>query len=236
MISSTIEIPDRLIAIGDIHGENDKLRRLLNWVAPTHKDQLVFLGDYIDRGPDSRGVIERLIEIQRTSPRSIFLRGNHDQLLLDALVEAGQHSASRLCDQSPYFKQHYESATDLFFSNGGWQTLKSYAMQSLADPFPAEHLNFIESTRLWWRHEDFLFVHAGLAPGIPVEQQDPGVLLWERFAPGGNDGTIHVVGHQVQRDGGARFDEGKYWLDTGAVYGMKLTACDVLTQLVWQTG
>ena len=73
--------PARLIAIGDLHGKLNMLNRLLNIVSPQPEDQFVFLGDYIDRGEDSRGVIERLIQFKGDFPHTIFIRGNHDQLL-----------------------------------------------------------------------------------------------------------------------------------------------------------
>ena len=77
----------RLIAIGDIHGQADMLRRLLNVVSPQPEDQFVFLGDYIDRGKGSRGVIDQLMQFKADFPDTVFIRSNHEQLLLDTLVE-----------------------------------------------------------------------------------------------------------------------------------------------------
>jgi len=76
----------RLIAIGDIHGHLDKLERLLQLIMPTDNDKLVFLGDYIDRGPDSAGVVDHLIQLPDRFPQTVFLRGNHEQVAMDALV------------------------------------------------------------------------------------------------------------------------------------------------------
>jgi serine/threonine protein phosphatase 1 len=95
----------RLLAIGDIHGCLDQLRELLARVVPTPHDQLVFLGDYVDRGPDSAGVVEVLLTLRDQLPRTVFLRGNHEQMLLDVL--AGGDPA-------------------IFLLNGGEQTIASY--------------------------------------------------------------------------------------------------------------
>jgi len=227
--------PERLIAIGDIHGELDKLNRLLNMVSPNAGDQLVFLGDYIDRGKQSRGVIDRLLELKARFPHTVFLRGNHEQMLLDALVEVGARSGPRLCEVSESLKNLAdESVIDQFLGNGGNETLRSYRIRDFAAGLPKDHLDFIEATCLWWKYRNFIFVHAGLAAGVPLEEQDPGILLWERMAPAGKDGTIHVVGHQPMVDGKPRIEPGRYYLDTGAAYSQPLTACDVLSMTTWQ--
>jgi len=228
-------IPERLIAIGDVHGKDDKLRRLLNVVSPRSSDQLVFLGDYIDRGNKSRDVISRLLELQQKFPQTVFLRGNHEQLLLDALVEVGVRSGPQLRNLSEYFKTRAsDSALDQFLGNGGNETLRSYHIRNLSDGLPQDHIKFIESTQMWWVYGNYIFVHAGLSPRVPLEEQDPGVLLWERLSPPGKDGEIHIVGHHPMVDGEPYFEPGRYYLDTGAAYGQPLTACDVLTKTIWQ--
>ena len=228
------ESPARLIAIGDIHGELDKLNRLLNTIAPTDNDRFVFLGDYVDRGKNSKGVVERLIRFHEEFPDAIFIRGNHDQMLLDALVEVGVMTGDLLRDQSAtYQRLAFESDIIVFLSNGGQETLRSYGISSLTE-FPEEHIYFFQSTRLWWRYEHFIFIHAGIEPGIPLPMQDPFVLMWERMSPPGQNGDIHVVGHHPTTDGNPCFEPGRYYLDTGAVYGKTLTACDVLTRQIWQ--
>lgn len=226
--------PARLIAIGDIHGQRDQLNRLLNTVAPTSNDRFVFLGDYIDRGTDSKGVIDRLIRFREEFPDTIFLRGNHEQMLLDALIEDGVLTGERLRDLSSSYRAYLpESDSRVFLANGGRQTLHSYGLSCFSE-FPPEHIAFLQSTRLWWRFEHFVFVHAGIAQSIPLERQDPFVLMWTRRSPPGQDGEIHVVGHHPTTDGDPYFEPGRYNLDTGAVYGQTLTACDVLTRQVWQ--
>ena len=226
----------RLLAIGDIHGQADMLRRLLNVVSPQPEDQFVFLGDYIDRGRDSRGVIDQLMQFKADYPHTIFIRGNHDQLLLDTLVELGVRSDVRLRDESKEYRD-CSTASDLemFLSNGGNETLRSYRLRDIT-AFPQDHIEFLEATKLWWRFENFVFVHAGVEEGLPLELQDSYPLLWERLSPPGKDGEIHVVGHHPTTDGQPYFEPGRYNLDTGAVYGQKLTACDVLTKESWQVG
>jgi len=222
--------PERLIAIGDIHGEFSKLDLLLNWVSPAQNDQFVFLGDYIDRGQNSCGVIERLMEFEYEFPHAIFLRGNHEQMLLDSLAEIERDRQGEIPERTGL--RLYNSDLEMFLANGGNETLRSYGLTSL-DGIPKTHLEFIESTRLWWRHDNFLFVHAGVAPNTPLEQQDPVTLLMDRHSPPGENGIIHVVGH-TPTSGEPYFEHGRYNLDTGAVFGQSLTACDVLTREVWQ--
>ena len=225
--------PDRLIAIGDIHGELDQLNRLLNTIAPTDSDLFVFLGDYIDRGTNSKGVVDRLIRFHEEFPDTIFIRGNHDQMMLDALIEFGVMTGDLLRDQSQTFQRRaFASDIIVFLSNGGQETLRSYGISSLTE-IPTEHIAFFQSTRLWWRYKHFVFVHAGIERGVPMRQQDPFALMWERMSPPGRDGEIHVVGHHPTTDGEPYFEPGRYNLDTGAVYGKTLTACDVLTKQVW---
>lgn len=149
------------VAIGDIHGCKETLAALLEKMAPKPDEILVFIGDYIDRGPDSKGVIDLLLEIKQKQ-RCIFLRGNHEQMMLDARKN-GDYS--------------------LWLANGGRETLESYIRAGEDDMTP-EHLQFIEETEFHFQTEDFLFVHGGLKPRLPIEENltffDPEVFLWER--------------------------------------------------------
>lgn len=225
--------PKRLIAVGDIHGQLDMLNRLLDEVGPQEDDQFVFLGDYIDRGHDSRGVIDRLIQFGLDFPQTVFIRGNHDQFLLDAMVELGLRDGKRLRDLSGgYSRETLLTDMAIFLSNGGRETLESYHIDNLT-AFPRNHVDFLEKTEFAWSYEHFIFAHAGFEPEVPLEEQDPYTLLWDRFNPPGKNGVIHVVGHNPT-GGQPRFETGCYHLDTGAVYGFYLTACDVLTQRFWQ--
>jgi serine/threonine protein phosphatase 1 len=198
---------ERIFAIGDIHGCYDPLVRLLGRIPiDWSRDRLVFMGDYIDRGPQSFEVIEHLIEVQKRHPETVFLKGNHEQMLADYL--SGK-------DRMTYLY------------NGGQQTLDSYLRNASAPgryPIPEAHLRFFESLQLMFESENYIFVHAGLRKGLPLERQRPEDLLWirENFVD-----TRHSFGKRVVF-GHTPFDEprvesNKIGIDTGAVYGNKLT-------------
>lgn len=231
----------RLLAIGDIHGQLIKLTSLLEIVQPTVEDQLVFLGDYIDRGPDSSGVIECLIELAKLIP-CVFLRGNHEQVCLDAL-----HSADpgRLPDYQPLseidvgYQMNFchRRPLDIWIRNEAESTLKSYGIGLPVEEadlarIPQAHIDFLNRTQLWHRQDGFLFVHAGAREGQPLDQQT-NTLLRDRYCDPGIQ-EVHVVGHQIVPGGQPHFEDGRYSLDTGAGWGEELTACDVLTREIWQ--
>lgn len=151
-----------LIAIGDIHGCPKSLDALIEAVQPGADDQLIFVGDYVDRGPDSRGVITRLLKL-KSEFNSVFLRGNHEALML-GYIDEGEY--------------------DVWAMNGGVATLNSYldAERNLA--VPMSHIEFIRSTKLYFDTPDFFFVHAGLDPNLTVAENmallGEDTFLWER--------------------------------------------------------
>lgn len=163
-------------AVGDIHGRLDLLARLLERIeadgrgTDAERRVLVFLGDYVDRGPDSRGVIERLAAGPPPGFEARFLKGNHEALLLAALEQP--------------------AALPLWLSNGAEATLASYGLampqplhglgRRFSAALPEAHRRFLEGLELYARYGDYLFVHAGLRPGVPVECQSPDDLLWIR--------------------------------------------------------
>lgn len=158
-----------LYAIGDIHGCAATFHRLLERLEPTLDDHLVFIGDYVDRGPDAPGVLATLIELEAasqdgTGPRCTFLRGNHDQMLLDYV------------DGKP-------DAFDLWRINGGLATLAAY-MDGGAVRLPDAHVDFMRRTEIAFETPGFAFVHAGLDPGRSVADNlahpDPRIFLWTR--------------------------------------------------------
>jgi serine/threonine protein phosphatase 1 len=203
----------RLLAVGDIHGCREALRELLDRVAPTEHDQLVFLGDYIDRGPDSAGVVGDLLALRERLPGTVFLRGNHEQLLLEVLAGANPLN---------------------FLLNGGGPTIASYRKGGGWPP-PFEHQAFFASLLPLFTNEEFIFVHAGLRPGIPLAEQGPDDLLWirEDFLHAEVDwGRIVVFGHTPFAKPLLTAD--RIGLDTGCVYGGRLTCCDVNTRQTWQ--
>ncbi|HXI86109.1 MAG TPA: metallophosphoesterase family protein [Parvularculaceae bacterium] len=212
----------RLCAIGDIHGCADLLDRLIGAIADDEAGsgpmRLIFLGDYVDRGPDSRGVVERLIAIQAERPDAIFLKGNHEAAMLDFL-EAPEESAHWL-------------------GWGGEETLTSYGVKAPAarEPekvakdfrhaLPAAHLRFLRALELTRVFGDYLFVHAGVRPGVALDDQKESDLLWIRgefqnAPPGSRPDKVVVHGHQPLKrplDAGWRID-----VDTGACFTGRLT-------------
>ncbi len=150
-----------LIAIGDIHGCASTLTALIDKLALKKSDHLVFIGDYIDRGPDSRGVIDILKGLEDIVTCT-FLRGNHEQLLLNYL------------DEGEY---------DLWAMNGGIATLLSYSDAGFSE-IPEEDIDFIRRTVSFFDTEDFFFVHGGLKAGYTIQENidrfDDDTFLWER--------------------------------------------------------
>jgi serine/threonine protein phosphatase 1 len=202
----------RLLAVGDIHGCRDLLQQLMQQVAPSAEDQVVFLGDYIDRGPDSRGVIDYLLEFRQRWPQTVFLKGNHEAMFLDFL--AG-HERLR------------------YLLNGGEATLSGYRERGKL-MIPPDHLQFFHDLRLYFETEHHLFVHAGLRPGVALEDQGEENLLWIREDFLNSDyrwGKTIVFGHTPLRKPQLRPD--RIGLDTGAVYGRFLSCCDVICRQLW---
>ncbi len=251
----------RLIAVGDIHGQRKLLDDLLEQIQPTDQDQFVFLGDYIDRGPDSKAVIELLIDFQLIYPQTVFLRGNHEQMFLDSLISCGVIEGQRLQEISWRWGREMMRDTDVacFKRNGGDKTLADYGVEIVRDSatehdfwpkyimlgeLPQTHLEFLQATRLYYQYDNFTFVHAGYFSlpaadrdaGETIAEQaenDPYILLWERDSDPGQDGETVVVGHSPVK-GKPYVEQGRINLDTGAAYGRELSAMDVLTGRVWQ--
>jgi serine/threonine protein phosphatase 1 len=206
--------------VGDVHGCALELERLLGAVAPGADDRIVFLGDYVDRGPASRETVEYLLELERRLPATVFLRGNHEEMFCAYLGVGG---ANR----------------EAFFSNGGAQTLASYGLPAATEPLreralarvPRDHLGFFARLVLHHTEDGFAFVHAGVRPGAPLAEQRREDLLWIReeflLPDHGLDATV-LFGHTPYRD--VWFGSGrKIGLDTGCVYGGRLSCLD-LTQ------
>ena len=193
-------MPD-YIAIGDIHGMAELLDEVL--AALPAQGELVFLGDYIDRGPESREVIARLMALGWERPCH-FLRGNHEEMMLAALD-----------DGDPAMRVDW-------LLNGGVQTLDSYG----GTP-PNAHLDFIRQTELYFATADYIFVHAGLLPGCTPEDTPPEDLLWirEPFLDAIYDwGRLVVHGHTPCKTGVPDIRPNRINIDTAAVYGGALTA------------
>jgi serine/threonine protein phosphatase 1 len=212
--------------VGDIHGCVDELRRLIETLPLARDDRLVFLGDYIDRGPDSSGVVSYLISLQKQCNdfELVFLKGNHEDMLLSYLGLNGQHG-------------------DMFLINGGKATLASYGLT--ADRFsapqallaiPSEHLHFFEGLERYYSMDSFLCVHAGIHPQKSLAEQTDEDLFWIRnafiFNSHGLPYTV-LFGHTPQA--AVLYDlPYKVGLDTGLVYGNMLTCLDVDEKVLYQ--
>jgi serine/threonine protein phosphatase 1 len=211
-------------AIGDIHGRRDLLEQLLDAIAADRtnwpgKTQLIFLGDYVDRGSQSREVIDTLLALPRSFTPT-FLRGNHDQCALDFLRQP--------------------SCLREWLDLGGAETLRSYgirpprqfdseALVSLRNAFaaalPPEHLSFLTGLLPSVILGDYLFVHAGIRPGVSLDRQSPRDMLWIRdeFLRSAADyGKIIVHGHSPHPSPVKRHN--RIGIDTGAYLTGKLTA------------
>jgi serine/threonine protein phosphatase 1 len=204
--------------IGDVHGCLSELACLVENLPLKPADRVVFLGDYIDRGPDSKGVIDYLLGMAKSASNEIvFLKGNHEDMLLSYLGFNGNYG-------------------EMFLANGGNSTLASYGILPLAASqdcatarIPASHLSFFLDLRSYYIHESFLCIHAGIQPSKSLEAQREIDMLWIR-----NEfiGYAHrlpftvVFGHTPQRE--VLFDlPSKIGIDTGLVYGGKLSCIDV---------
>ena len=215
-------------AVGDIHGRSDLLTELLRKIeddAASHvsatRRTLVFLGDYVDRGPDSRGVVEILSSGLPDGFDAIALKGNHEWFLLDFL--------------------EHPKALPLWLYNGAAATLASYGVPSSVHPqadsapdvlreqfaaaLPSSHRSFLASLEMTAVIGGYLFVHAGVRPGVPLDQQDPEDLLWIRepfLETRESFGHIVVHGHTPGTE--PVVPKNRICIDTGACMTGRLTA------------
>jgi len=205
---------NRTFAIGDIHGCLDKLEDLISLIDPGPEDCLIFLGDYIDRGDSVSGVIDFLIDLAGRVP-CVFLRGNHEDMFI-TFLEFGTNRT-------------------VFFANGGMKTVESYvenerfaSNDQVARMLPDAHRVFLSNLKWYHEDDDYLYVHAGIKPGIVIEKQDRYDLIWIRdefiFSPAGFKKKV-IFGHTPFARPMVKPD--KIGIDTGAVYGGVLTAIEL---------
>lgn len=222
----------RTFVVGDIHGHVDPLRRLLGEIRPRARqgDSLVFIGDYIDRGPDSKGVIDLVIEQQSGAWDGpvVTLKGNHEAYMMD------------VCSTRPTY-----TVESWLKSMGGDETVMSYTQGELnikkfMNVFPRSHLDWFVALKSWHEDENGIYVHAGLRPGERPEEADEETLLWIREEFLTSDyawDKVVVFGHTPQYDQpvGLVMDlerlpwrplirNEKIGVDTGIAYGGFLTA------------
>jgi diadenosine tetraphosphatase ApaH/serine/threonine PP2A family protein phosphatase len=216
----------RIYAIGDVHGRADLLGSLQALIAKDAdrasetRKVVVYLGDYVDRGPDSAGVIDRLINGPLAGLEQVFLMGNHEAFFLE-------------------FLENPEAGT-VWIKNGGDATLASYGLKgakhcaakdlgklskSLQQTLPEEHLDFLKGLSVSHREEDYLFVHAGIRPGVPLDRQCDDDMLWirEPFLKSSDEHEVVVVHGHTPVDA-AEVHNNRIAIDTGAVWSGCLTA------------
>ena len=206
----------RTLAIGDIHGCRKALEYLLHVVSPTPTDVVVTLGDYVDRGPDSRGVIDTLIAL-RGEIQLITLKGNHEIMMESARSDSRAETGW----MNPFV--------------GGDATMESYGTCDL-DEIPESHWDFIADCAPSWENESHLFVHANVEPHLSLEDQPADTLYWDRFDNRGPhiSGKIMICGHTSQRSGVPVNLGHAVCIDTAAYNGQWLTCLDASTGQYWQ--
>ncbi len=225
---TTYRVPrgTRVYAVGDIHGQLDLLKGMRDQIsddaktARRERNVIVYLGDYIDRGPDSRGIVELLLNQPLQGFEEVHLKGNHEDLMLEFLDDPG-------------VGEHW-------YLNGGDATLASYGVaravivegpdrfvatrDRLRGTLPVEHLAFLRSLAMYHVEGDYLFVHAGIRPGRPLAQQEAHDLLWIRrefLSSDADHGCCVVHGHSITSEPEIR--RNRIGIDTGAYYTGRLT-------------
>lgn len=214
----------RLYAIGDVHGRRDLLEKLLGQIDAQIAEQqqdwrIILLGDYVDRGPDSKGVLDLIVRRKAADGRFIALAGNHDAGMLDFLMDPEKES--------------------LFAVFGGRETAASYGVRAdfsseistlgtrdgLMRALPDSHMELLESLPRSVEFGDFFFCHAGIRPDVPLERQNPEDLIWIRSAFL-NHFHLHpkVIVHGHTPDEDVEILPNRVNLDTGAYKSGRLSA------------
>lgn len=215
----------RLFAIGDIHGCVDELAAMMSAIAPVKGDTVVFVGDYIDRGPNSRDVLDLMNELRGGEAEYVFLKGNHEDMMLSFLGLPGRYG-------------------DSFLFNGGAQTLLSYGIsddklgdvENVRENVPDDHVEFLKGLASSYFRPPYLFVHAGILPTRQLEEQSVEDMLWIRqdfiFHPHQLGATV-VFGHTPMRAVMVDLPY-KLGIDTGLVYGGKLSCVEFVEGVLYQ--
>ncbi|NKI22548.1 serine/threonine protein phosphatase [Paenibacillus dendritiformis] len=221
---------ERMLVISDIHGELVKFERLLEMACyDANRDQLLLLGDYIDRGPHSREVIAKVRELHQL--RAIVLMGNHEKMMLDAY-------------------RNKEKAVERWFRNGAKQTLLSYGYtEDEATGRPAairwtgellDVISFVDKLPYYYETDEYIFVHAGVEPGMPLAACDPHKLLWIRgeFHKGYSGPKTVIFGHSPAKllHGSDEVYFGAnsiIGIDGGCVYGGRLNCLELPSRHIY---
>ncbi len=212
-----------MFAVGDIHGCRAELEVMLTALTQSEKltpaDIVLFIGDYVDRGPDSKGVIDLLLGFVQRHPRSIFLKGNHEDMFLSFMGLPGRDGMA-------------------YLMNGGTQCLNSYGLaledgpppnpEEVMKALPPEHLAFLQGLDTYVMLPDYIFAHAGLNPLRDLRLQVEDDVLWIRDEFISNKhyfGRPIIFGHTPYED--VLFNlPFKIGIDTGCVYGNKLSCIE----------
>jgi len=218
-----------IYAVGDIHGQYKKLIVLLTRLEDhgmTAADTLVFVGDYVDRGPNVAGVLNTLIDLKATRPNTIFIRGNHEQMMLDARQRFDpKFDADNSCGNT--------ESGQYWFTEGATETLKSYGPQTGRrwwELVPDGHWEFMRETQMEFHQHGYTFVHAGVVPPGKTWAwgdfaADPRLWIRYEFISSDSDfgGQTIIFGHTPTSSGKPLILKNKVALDTGAGYNGPLT-------------
>ena len=228
--------PDRIYAIGDVHGRFDLFRRLMNIIERDQAardpavTQMILLGDIVDRGPDSANMVRGCMKLTAVTDRFVVLKGNHEQMMVEAL-------------QGSLFVYRQ------WLKFGGKDTLLSWGVDSDVVEGPAtkeslriaagvvgrETIQWLADLPLYRRHEGYLFVHAGIRPGVALAKQRADDMLWisEEFLDSdASHGMIVVHGHSIS-EAGAVVRANRIGIDTGAYRTEQLTAIGIEGGRTW---
>ncbi|MEO0540086.1 MAG: metallophosphoesterase family protein [Cyanobacteria bacterium P01_A01_bin.105] len=225
----------RIFAIGDIHGSSTALRHLLAGVKLTPADRVVTLGDYINKGPDSKGVLDQLVTLSHTG-QLIALRGNHELRMLTARTHQMTQTKDEVLLDARMLASYAKGASEApvtgdrpapnLQEGDDWLTL-----------IPTEHWAFVaDYCRDWWESDAHIFAHANLDPQKPLHQQSPRRLFWEKFdypAPHQSGKTL-VCGHTRQKSGNPLNIGHAICIDTWAWGAGWLTGLEVNSGEMWQ--
>lgn len=210
----------RIYAIGDVHGCNSLLIRLLTTISPQKDDTLIFLGDVIDRGANSKGVLDTIIYYQSIC-QVILIQGNHEEMMLGAI--------------------HDKEYLKYWLKFGGIETLQSFGVrinQQGLRQIPYAYYKLLKSSLTYYETEDFIFTHATPFANIEMNQQTDEGLRWRFIPPDGQDrhisGKTVICGHSAQESGKVYHQGGLICIDTYAYGGGALTALEVTNMQVYQ--
>ncbi len=209
----------RTLAIGDIHGCYTALTTLADQVGFADGDQVILLGDYIDRGPDSGRVLDWILTLSDQLPVTA-VRGNHEVMVLTSRNDSEFYRA--------------------WLSFGGEETLASYGVDDFHGPWrgeiPDAHWQFLQSTKPYYETESHIFVHAGAYPDYSMDEQSEYMLYWSsfNFIKPHRSGKEIICGHSSQKSGRIATADHAICIDTWVYGGGWLTCLDVASKQYWQ--